>query len=222
MSIALSAPKTLVLIRHAYAVNNRLSRKAKTRDKGFSTHNCHLTKYGKIQAAQLGEWLHRRYSFDRYFSSYYVRVLETFCIAYPEVEPTVDARLIELRRGIEELFTDKQIERLFPWSERQRKAREGRFHFKPLNGESWADVEVRLRSFWLTLQVECPNQCVVVFGHRKTLPVWRKIFENWTGEQTIDACEKHPTENASVTVYRRKGNKMVLELENFAPWKEKK
>ncbi|MEK7118686.1 MAG: phosphoglycerate mutase family protein [Patescibacteria group bacterium] len=87
MSIVFPAPRTLVLIRHAEAENNVLSRKDRTRDEGFSTFNCHLTERGREQAALLGEWLRKEYSFSRYFCSPYVRVLETFHVAYPEVEP---------------------------------------------------------------------------------------------------------------------------------------
>ena len=222
MPLILPMPNCLVLVRHAEAVNNILSRKDRTRDKGFSTYHCPLTRRGREQAALLGEWLKRTYSFDRYFCSPYERALETFRIAYPRITPSVDARLSELRRGIEDLLTDKQIEKLLPWSEKKRKEREGRFHFKPLNGESWADKEMWLRSFLLTLQVECRGQQVVVFGHGKTDPVWGKIFGNWSGEQTIIGYEKHPPENASVTAYRHKDGKMVLEFSNFAPWEKKK
>jgi len=221
MNRAFPLPKTLVLVRHAEAENNVLSRKDRTRDEGFSTHNCHLTKRGKEQAAALGMWLRKHFTFDRYYSSYYVRALETFRMAYPNIEPIKDARLIELRRGIEDLMTDKEIDKHLPWSEKSRKQREGRFHFKPLNGESWADGEMRLRNFFLTLQIECPGEHVVVFGHGKTLPVWGKIFGNWDGEETVNAYERYPTENASVTVYRAEGKRMVLDISNFAPWKER-
>lgn len=222
MERAVHLPTTLVLVRHAEAENNVLSRKDRTRDEGFSTHNCPLTKRGKEQATVLGAWLRKHYRFDRWYSSYYVRALETFRIAYPHLRPIEDARLIELRRGIEDLLTDKEIDRYLPWSEKKRREREGRFHFKPLNGESWADGEIRLRSFFTTLQLECAGRPVVVFGHGKTLPIWGKIFGNWDGEETIEAYARHPTENASVTVYQAQGERMVLELSNYAPWKDAK
>ena len=36
------------------------------------------------------------------------------------------------------------------------------------------------------LEIEYADVDVVVFGHGKTIPVWGKIFGNWSGEQTID------------------------------------
>ncbi len=89
-----------------------------------------------------------------------------------------------------------------------------------MNGESWSDVEVRLRSFLLTLQLECSDRNVVICGHGKTDVIWKKIFLGWTGEKAIAEYEKNPPPNASVTIYKRKKDKLVLELANFAPWKE--
>lgn len=204
-------PKSLVLVRHG--------EDARTNTESSTTCHCHLTKRGKKQSEKLGEWLRKNYSFDKYFCSYYFRARETFHIVYPRIEPIEDARLIEVRRGMEEFFPRKKVRKLVPWN-KVAKESVARYHRRPLNGDSWADKEMWLRSFWLTLQIECANQDVVVFGHGKTVPIWGKILQGWTVKQTIAEYERNRPEFASVNVYRQQKGKMVPELENFAPWKK--
>lgn len=205
-------PKTLVLVRHG--------EDERTGSEGFTTCHCRLTKRGKKQAVTLKKWLKKNHTFDKYFCSYYFRTREMCRIIYPHVEPIDDPRIIEIRRGMEEFFPRKKAEKVTPWNKRVKES-VARYHRRPLNGDSWADKEMWLRSFWLTLEIECADQDVVVFGHGKTVPIWKKILLGRTIEQTVSEYEKNKPEFASVNVYRRQGNSMVLEIENFAPWKKK-
>ena len=214
-------PRSLMLIRHGHAANNDKSREDRAKDSHYSTYNCKLTPEGRRQAAILGKWLASKegYYFDRYFSSPYVRPLETFEIAFPGIKPTIDARLMELRRGMEDILTDKQMRNRLHLKEWKRREAEGPYHFKPLNGESWDDVEIRLRSFYQTLQLECHDKDVVVTGHGKTTAIWEgPIFGNLSPEETIEKYKTDPPKNASVTIYECKNGILVPTLVNFAPW----
>ncbi|MDO8521631.1 MAG: phosphoglycerate mutase family protein [bacterium] len=206
-------PKSLVLVRHGE--DERMGRESAT------TCHCRLTKRGRKQSAKLGEWLRKNHSFDKYFCSYYFRTRETFRIVYPRVKAIEDSRIVEVRRGMEEFIPRKKAEKVTPWNKRAKES-VARYHRRPLNGDGWTDKESDLRNFWLTLQIECANQDVVVFGHGKTVPIWGKILHGWTTEQAIAEYEQNKPEFASVTVYRRKGDSMALELDNFAPWKHAK
>ncbi|OGZ06812.1 MAG: hypothetical protein A3D65_00985 [Candidatus Lloydbacteria bacterium RIFCSPHIGHO2_02_FULL_50_13] len=214
MSNVFLLPNLLVLVRHG--------EDERTGNENHTTCHYRLTKRGKKQAIKVEKWLKKnRYSFDKYFCSYYIRTQEMCRIIYPHIEPIEDARIIEVRRGMEEFVPRKKAEKVTPWNKRVKES-VARYHRPPLNGDSLADKEKDLRNFWLTLQIECANQDVVVFGHGKTVPVWGKILQGWTIERTMEEYERNSPEFASITVYRRKGDSMVLELDNFAPWKKAK
>ena len=112
----LPLPKLLVLARHGRDKGDEKSRKQKIKSRKFSTYLCHLTEAGREQVAALRNWLKGRFDFDYFYSSDYLRALETFHILYPNVSPIIDERLAEIRRGVEDLMTDKEIGKIFPWN----------------------------------------------------------------------------------------------------------
>lgn len=142
-------------------------------------------------------------------------------IMYPTVTPELDARLTEIRRGVGEVIPRKKFDRFVPWDEITRKERDGAYHYRLDNGDSWADKEKDVRSFKLTLQMECDRKTVLVSTHGKPRTIFRGLHEGWWAERIIDEHRKNRPEFASATIYRKKGDRLILEIDNFAPWKNK-
>ena len=220
-------PSLLVLVRHAEAENNVMSGEEK-RHFPFSTHQCKLTSRGKKQAEILRNYLKKRFpkGFDAYYTSYYLRSWQTFKTVYPLIQPIEDSRLAELRRGVGEIISKKTLEKL-NLREQMRKKIEGKFHHKPLNGESMAELETRLRDMATWMRIEHPKEEVIMFNHGKTILDFMKIFQNLPHEEVVNMHKTNPPENASVTIFRgtvdkkTRKPKIVLEAYNIIPWKGK-
>ncbi|OGH69486.1 MAG: hypothetical protein A2754_03860 [Candidatus Magasanikbacteria bacterium RIFCSPHIGHO2_01_FULL_47_8] len=217
-------PKLLVLVRHAESEGNTKTVEERTAFE-VSTHAYDLTPRGREQARITGEYLRRTYGdFDTYYSSYYKRAKETLRIMYPEPRHFEDSRLAEGQRGIWHIMTTDEVAKIFP-KEAARKNREGLYHHRPLGGENWADIELRIHSFLGTLARDGDGQkvLVVVHGH------WLILFQRLIHHFCIDEAERRYRGgvfgNASVTVYNgieRDGKpRLVLEKENILPWEGK-
>ena len=139
-------PRRLVLVRHGESKGNLLSVNERAQYE-VATHAYELTERGRKQAAITGKYLRREFDkFDIYYTSYYVRAKQTMRIMYPRAKVYEDPRLAESQRGIWHTMTKDEIARFYP-GELERKRREGLYHFRPLGGENWPDVELRIHSF---------------------------------------------------------------------------
>lgn len=133
-------PKLVVLVRHAESVGNTLSVAERARTP-MGTNWYALTERGREQARITGEWLRAQYpSPRRIIRSYYQRTRETADLLYPDFPIREDERLAEASRGIWHVRTEDEIRREAPW-EIDRKQFEGLYHYRPIGGENWPDVE---------------------------------------------------------------------------------
>lgn len=140
-----------------------------------------------------------------------------------------DARLAEANRGIWHVRSEEQIAREAPW-EIDRRAFEGLYHYRPIGGENWPDMEARVRPFRHTLRWAYDGKTVVVVTHGQWLLVWQKLVHHWTIEEVIRRYEaEEVVADASVLRYHGdfdpETNRHVL-LHNPAtdyiiPWQEK-
>lgn len=221
----MSGPRRLVLMRHAESEGNLLSVEERVQlDK--STHEYKLTKRGRNQAKLSGEWLRANFpcGFDAYYSSYYERALETLSIACPGAVPKEDPRLAEAQRGIWHTMSKEEIEKIFP-HEIVRRKREGLYHYRPLGGENWPDIEMRIQSFRNTLACEHDDETVLVIVHGNWHSLFRKINDGMSVKEVMKRYNPdNPgvVENASVTTYKTKAiggkSRLVLQKENIIPW----
>ncbi len=176
-----------------------------------------LTDTGRAQAAALGRWLADLPEDERptlVVSSPYVRALETARIALAQtpyadprdpagLRPKLDERLRDREQGILQGLTALGVERRFP-EEAARLRRLGKFYYRPPGGESWADLALRLRSFYRDLEAAAPDGRVLIVAHDAIVVMTRYLVEELTEKEVMEV-EKEMVPNASVTRWRRDG-----------------
>ncbi len=214
-------PKRLVLVRHAESEGNIRSVDERAQF-NVATHAYPLTPLGRRQAAITGEYLRNRFGeFDIYYVSYYQRSRETMSIMYPDAKVYEDPRLAEGQRGIWHTLTQERIEELFP-GETARKEREGLYHYRPLGGENWPDIELRIHSFLGTLSRDYDGQNVLIVVHGHWLILFQRLIHRFSIEETVEMYKRAAFANASVTLYEseviRGKLRLALIEQNIVPW----
>lgn len=213
-------PKLLVLVRHGESVGNTMTVQQRAAYP-LSSHAYPLTERGRQQATITGDWLRETFgTFDVRFTSYYMRTVETMKLLCPDEPYFEDARLAESQRGIYHVVTHKQMKERFP-EELERKKLEGLYHYRPLGGENWPDLELRIHSFEDFLIREHSEDTVLCSIHGNWRIAHRRVRHHVPIEELMDAYNRPPIENASVTVYRGTGHgrsKLELIADNFVPW----
>ncbi|MEK7211228.1 MAG: histidine phosphatase family protein [Patescibacteria group bacterium] len=220
-------PKLLVFVRHGESEGNLLSVDERTKY-DCSSHIYSLTPTGRKQARITGEYLQKRFgAFDAYYTSYYSRTHETLKLMYPDAHAYEDPRLAEAQRGIWHVLTRDEVNRYFP-GEIVRKDREGLYHHRPLGGENWPDIELRIHSFLGTLARDYGEKRVLIVGHGFWLILFQKLIHHFSIEEALARYQTPAVANASVTIYQRKKNywlfgksHLVLKEKNIVPWEGK-
>jgi len=215
-------PSLLVLVRHAESEGNIRNVDERARF-GVASHAYNLTKQGKRQAGTTGVYLHENFGkFDVHYVSYYKRSKETMAIMYPNERVFEDPRLAEGQRGVYHVMTKEEIQRRFP-EELERKEREGLYHYRPLGGENWPDIELRIHSFLGTLNRDCEGQRVLMVVHGQWLVLFQRLIHHFSIEEAVERYKKRVFENASITTYlgqKTNGKShLILKEENIVPWK---
>lgn len=214
-------PDKLVFVRHAESVGN-IRTSDERAEYNESTHAYALTTKGEEQAKITGEYIQKNFgSFDVYYVSYYTRALQTMKFICGNRKSYEDPRLAEAQRGIWHTMTREQVEKQFP-GEILRKKREGLYHYRPLGGENWPDIEMRIHSFLGTLNRDCENKKVLVVCHGHWLILFQRLVERFSIEEAMRRYTAGATKNASVTVYKGTGpgtnTRLILQESNIVPW----
>lgn len=195
-------------------------------DFSLATHAYPLTERGRKQVELTGQYIRDKYGpFDVHYRSYYRRSIETMDLLCPGAKSFEDPRLAEAQRGIWHTMTEAQIRDSYP-GELLRKKREGLYHYRPLGGENWPDVELRIHSFLGTLSRDYGGMKVLIGGaHGHWMILFQRLVHHFSIDEAVRRYRERPFENASVTVYEgiEAGNKsrLVLKEENIIPWKDK-
>jgi broad specificity phosphatase PhoE len=127
-----------------------------------------------------------------------------------------DERLRERELGVFDRLTKAGARAKYP-EECERRERIGKFHYRPINGESWADVATRVRSFLSDFAEPIENQRVVIVTHEVVIHLFRYLLEN-LGEAEILAIDSaRDIQNGSITSYITKNGNICLELDNYQP-----
>lgn len=216
-------PKLLVLVRHAESEGN-----VRTADEraqlDLATHSYKLTKRGEKQAKITGAYLNKRFGdFDVYYHSYYTRTKQTLELMYPESRVYEDSRLAEGQRGIWHTMTHEEVAKYFPMETARRK-REGLYHYRPLGGENWPDIELRVHSFLGTLARDYAGKKVLCVVHGHWLILLQRLIHHFPIAEALRRYDESIFENASVTIYEGKTargkSRLELKEENTIPWKD--
>jgi broad specificity phosphatase PhoE len=180
-----------------------------------------LTATGRAQAGALGRWLAGLPEDERptrVLASPYVRTVDTARIALAQtpldLEIRVDERLRDREQGILEGLTPIGVRRRHP-EEADRMARLGKFYYRPPGGESWADLALRLRSFYGDLELEAVRrrergagaERVLVATHDAIVVMTRYLVEDLS-EREVMEIEKTPIANCSVSRWRHEGERL--------------
>ncbi|MEV7431808.1 histidine phosphatase family protein [Nocardioides sp. NPDC092400] len=216
-------PAELVLVRHGESVGNRADAAAheagsEVLDLSVRDADVELSGTGRAQAAALRTWLADQDGAavpTVVVSSPYRRAAETAAIALDGLGPAVDhdERLRERDLGLFDGLTGLGIRTRHP-EEAERRRKLGKFYYQPPNGESWADVAVRVRSLLTDLRHGYDGERVWLFSHQAVIMTFRYVLEGIDEADLLELDRGTRVPNASVTRYRRSGR--YLDLESFA------
>ncbi|MEV4348147.1 histidine phosphatase family protein [Actinoplanes sp. NPDC049596] len=153
-----------------------------------------LTELGRQQAAALGQWLGQLPETDRpqvVITSPYLRARETWRLAAEAAgvelpAPSTDDRLVDRLMGDLEMTTRAAVAQRYP-DEAQRRADAGEYRYTPPNGESFADIEVRLGAFLDDLNRDHAGERVIVVAHDAVVLMMRAVVEKLDWDQVVAA-----------------------------------
>jgi len=181
-----------------------------------------LSDLGRRQAAAIGK-LWKNYDPgerpDAVFSSPYERALVTARIAIEEsglvLDVRHDERLRERDLGLFDGLTAFGLRERYP-DEAKRRAKLGKFYYRPPHGESWVDVALRVRSFISELWHDNPSAAVAVFSHQAVLFVLRYVIEGLTEAEILDIDRHARFHNGGITSYAADEGKPLRLIEHDA------
>ena len=201
----------LVIIRHGEAELNVAQREAIRNgharfDGTIRQTESPLTQKGILQAEATGRFLANESPFYRVFVSPFLRTMQTAEILakhlpYP-AEIRIEERVRERESGIFAGLTRRAIRERYP-EEFERNEREGRYYFRPLGGESYPDVNMRVQSFLTSMKHNFPGQRILVVSHAVVIWCFRRVLERLSERDLVSLLEHPDNEigNASVTTY---------------------
>ena len=210
----------LVLVRHGESVGNIADRqaiaaKAHHLDLEARDADVILSPDGEKQADALGAHLASLPSHERptiVISSPYQRARSTAeraLAGLDDLEVIIDERIRERELGIFDGVTWYGIEASRP-EESARRARVGKFYYRPPGGESWADVILRVRSILVELQQRFHGERVWLFSHEAVILAFRYVVEGLDEQRVVALQKEEPLANCSTTRYRQVDGRLQL------------
>jgi 2,3-bisphosphoglycerate-dependent phosphoglycerate mutase len=220
-------PKELFLIRHGESIANCARRNAEETNSPIICFDgdevdVPLSKKGKIDCEKLGKWFAQQSSKPSIFiSSPYQRTRETTQIitkskSLKNLEIVYDERLRERELGIFDRLTKIGAMAKYPQECKERE-KLGKFLYRPTNGESWADVALRLKSFLQDFSNQIDNKRVVIVTHEVVIRLFRYILEDFSVAEILEIDRICDVQNGAITSYIFENGKLKLNLDNFLP-----
>ena len=166
-----------------------------------------LSSTGVEQAAALGDWLRDRLpQIDTLWSSPYERARQTLTLALGDAgggEHVIysDERIRDRELGILDLLTHTGVQARFP-GELARRRHLGKFYHRPPGGESWADVALRLRSFFRDFEDTAGDRAFIV-AHDAIVMVSLYVLLGLSETELLEFAQANVVGNASVTHLER-------------------
>jgi 2,3-bisphosphoglycerate-dependent phosphoglycerate mutase len=176
-----------------------------------------LSPLGEEQAAAVRDWLADPATVrpDAVVVSPYLRTRQTAGIALEGLDiPTVlDERLRDRELGVLDLLTTSGVAARLP-DESARRARLGKFYYRPPGGESWADVLLRLRALLREVNEDHAGQRVLLFAHDATVSMLRYLLEGLDEQALMESARQTTIANCSISSWTRDGDAWRPELFN--------
>lgn len=212
-------PLNLWLVRHGHSEGNEVVKKyEETGDESFFSDeflDIHESKYkltelGREQAQKAGEWFRENNikNFYRMLVSSNVRARQTASLLnLPGAKWMMDNILRERDHGLFNVI--KPSHRDFNYPDQQKFHDTQPYLFRPPQGESLADVDIRVKVVLDTLGRECDGKKnVIIVCHGHVIRCFRMRLER----MSIDKCNEYLTTskdwarvpNCSITHYTRK------------------
>lgn len=235
-------PRNLVIIRHGQSERNAAVKAAYENNPAlladivnFPSALAGLTDLGRQQATKTGQWLQQQsFNFSRWYVSSYVRAKETAAfLRLPGAEWFIENRIRERVTGIMEDMTPIERQRYLKGIKNRHHILDP-YNFKPEGGESFAEVEERMRGFFDTLHRVGTEADVCIVNHGHTMRAIDAIIHHMTPEDfaLIHNERNERIKNCTVIHYTRidpKGGVMKKyigwvrtctpwEDQNFSPW----
>ena len=140
---------------------------------------------------------------DIIISSPYARAAMTAGVVATTLglEVVLDERLRERDLGVFDGLTGVGIREQFP-EEAARRARLGKFYYRPPGGESWTDVALRVRQVLLDLGHHHAGRRVWIFTHQAVIMSFRLVLEGLDEQALLDVDRNEPLGNCSLTRYQ--------------------
>lgn len=225
----MTMPLDLILVRHGQSEQNHILHEARKGDNSLDDlyratppSQFRLTDLGREQAEKTGAWLKAEGfgSFDRRYVSDYVRAKETaghLDIAGPNWY--VEHGLREREWGELDGMTWEDREKYF-----QTRAWEPSvdpLYWVPPNGESIAQMMMRIRTLLDTMHRECSDKQVIVVCHGEVMWAFRYLLERMSSQRwaELEASDEPGVKiyNCQVLHYTRR-NPETQELSNHLNW----
>ncbi|MDQ1658616.1 MAG: hypothetical protein QOD41_3699 [Cryptosporangiaceae bacterium] len=208
-----SGPVALDLVRHAESEGNLADLRAQeTRaaqlELAMRDADVELSETGLRQAKALGQWFAGLPAERRpgvVMASPYRRARQTAEAAVDGgglgVPILLDERLRERELGVFDGLTGLGVRERYP-EESARRARLGKFYYRPPGGESWCDVALRVRSLLGALGGYGEARVLLV-THQAVIMNFRYVLEGLTEEALLAEDAGPPLANCSLTRYVR-------------------
>jgi 2,3-bisphosphoglycerate-dependent phosphoglycerate mutase len=220
-----SAIKSLVLVRHAQSQQNVAHQIANAKgllevETYIRQPDIEITPLGVWQSRETGKYLAKWPKFNRMYVSPYLRTVQTAellqaGLGYTIPKVRVEERIRERELGVFDGLTMPGREQKYP-GEWERLQREGPYYYRPLGGENYPDVALRVHSFLNSLRRVAVGQHVLVVSHAVVILVFKKILEQLTEKELIKGVStSEAVRNCSVSRYISHPNKTRMALKEF-------
>ena len=181
----MTLPIDLVLVRHGQSEANAAKRLSEGGDHSAFTkeflerHSAsfRLTARGRKQARQAGIWIRENIgAFDRYMTSEYLRAMETAGhLGLPNAKWLAEFYLTERDWGSLELCPENERHEKFGEALKRREVEP--FFWRPPDGESFAQLCLRVDRVLHTLHRECSDKRVIIVCHGEVMRAFQVRIE---------------------------------------------
>lgn len=226
----MAMPNDLVLVRHGQSEGNVIQAAIKEnrnidipsefRDR--HTYEWRLTNLGIEQAKDAGNWIRQNIGseFDRYYSSNYLRALETSAhLNLPNANWFISLFIHERNWGIFDRYTHEERQKKFVKDFESKDINP--FYWAPPRGESFAELCLRITHILNTLHRECSGQRIILVCHGEIIWAFRVILERITVEQYLELDKSktpiHRIHNGQVVHFSRI-NPKTGKQEKYVNW----
>lgn len=212
----MTMPHDLVLVRHGLSEGNVAIEASKKGDNRYYTpafrrrHNSswRLVDIGRKQSKIAGRWI-RKYigeAFDRYFTSEFLRAMETAAyLGLPNAKWFCEFYIRERDWG--EMDSITREERLTKFADAMQRRERNKFYWPPPSGESMPQLCLRLEPLLNMLHQKCSDHKVIMVCHGEVMWAFRVRLEHMSQQhfQELDSSKdpKDMIHNCQIIQYTR-------------------